>query len=330
MKSRIFTFLAGFLLLSSLQAQTKYAMIEHFTNSYCGTCASKNPTFFTAIAQPQYADKVHHMSVHPPVPYINCTLHQYNTALNNERSDFYGISSTPRIAINGDKRPSSTPLLQTADLDAALSQTALISVEVTESGIVNLRDVSVKITTHGIVPTGNYRLFVAMLEKTLNFTSPNGETVHHNVLRGMVSASSGDAVTLPGLGNTSTYTFDYTIPTNINANEVYALAWVQNMDTKAILNSGTKFDPQTSTSTNPTLQNIQVSAQPNPMTDILRFTTEQPVIEASLYDLNGKQVAQKNPSSLEDNFLDTNALPTGTYILNIRTEKGFGTLKVVK
>ena len=86
----------------ALSAQTsvkKYVLLEHFTNSKCSVCASKNPAFFTLIDQ--YPNDVHHVSIHPSTPYSTCVFYQSNTTENEARADFYNIPGTPRVAVNG-------------------------------------------------------------------------------------------------------------------------------------------------------------------------------------------------------------------------------------
>ncbi|MCB0530326.1 MAG: hypothetical protein KDC65_17730, partial [Saprospiraceae bacterium] len=95
--------------LSAQSSAKQYVMIEHFTNTKCPTCASKNPAFYNLINQ--YPDDIHHISIHPPIPYNTCGLYLANTTENSARANFYGIFGTPSIAINGTLQPISTPML---------------------------------------------------------------------------------------------------------------------------------------------------------------------------------------------------------------------------
>ena len=78
-------------LLSAQASTKKYLLIEHFTNSNCPPCASRNPAFYSLITQAQYADDVHHISYHPSVPYNTCVFYLANKVENNARAAVYGI-----------------------------------------------------------------------------------------------------------------------------------------------------------------------------------------------------------------------------------------------
>lgn len=88
------------------QMVAKKVIVEHFTNSRCGVCASKNPSLFTNLTS--HPD-ILHISYHPSSPYSSCVFSQSNPAENDSRTNFYGIfGGTPRIVIQGDVISSST------------------------------------------------------------------------------------------------------------------------------------------------------------------------------------------------------------------------------
>ncbi|MCB9295388.1 MAG: Omp28-related outer membrane protein [Lewinellaceae bacterium] len=95
----------------------------------------------------------------------------------------------------------------------------------------------------GTPPSGDIRLFVAVVEKEIQYNAPNGETLHHDVFRDMLTSKDGDPVSLAAAGGSVTASFNYTIQNNWNANQVYVLAFVQDYATKEVFNSGTPFDP---------------------------------------------------------------------------------------
>lgn len=87
-------------LSSSLFAQVpRNIIVEHFTNTKCSVCASRNPGFQTNLnAHPD----VRQISIHPSSPYSTCLLSQQNTVDNDARTNYYGVyGGTPRLVING-------------------------------------------------------------------------------------------------------------------------------------------------------------------------------------------------------------------------------------
>lgn len=327
----LFSTVFCFILTLSLQAQgsvKQYVLIEHFTNSVCPPCASKNPAFYSLITQAQYADDVHHVSVHPMFPYPSCVFYQANTTENTAWTGLYPISGTPTIVINGATQGTTTPLLSESKLQTFLGKTSPLYLVVKETGSGNSRSVHVKAGAVGQIPQGNYRIFVAIVEKTVNQQTPNGETVHRDVFRKMLTAVSGDAFSAPAVGGAAEFDYNYTISANWNPDEVYALAFVKEIDTKQVLNSGTRFDPAVSPIRELATQPLQLS--PNPASDEVFFKLpSDEAQEIALYNAGGQLVKRVKATEAADHF-PTDQLPKGIYLLQITGNKGRYMGKFVK
>lgn len=325
---QFFTSACLFLIVWSLSAQNsapKYVMIEHFTNSRCSICASKNPAFYSLIDQ--YPSDVHHLAIHPAFPYVNCIFHQYNTIDNNARTAFYPqVNGTPTVVLNGQVNTAGGPLLSQTKLLSYIGQTSPIWVEVTEAGNIE-RIVTVKVHTLGAVPAGTYKIFGAVAEKLITLTTPNGETKHHDVFRRMLPDNNGIAFTPAPVGQFAIFEFDYSL-SGLNAAETYALIFVQNMDTKEILNSGTKFDPDVS-ATQDIVDTQSARLAPNPATDqteILLDTDE--INRLEVLDMNGKMLlSQDHPAS---KTIATSTFSPGLYMVKITGEKAVYTARLLK
>ncbi|MFN4079398.1 MAG: Omp28-related outer membrane protein [Saprospiraceae bacterium] len=289
----------------------RYVMIEHFTNSNCGICASRNPAFFNTInAQ---SNQVHHLAVHPAVPYPQCVFYQANTTENNALAANYNIAGTPRVALNGALLPAGNPLLPLASFNAALGQSSPLHVRVLETSGMS-RTVTVELSVQAPVPAGNYRLFVAVAEKTINQLTPNGESVHRNVFRQMLNTVNGQAVNLSP-GQVYTFSFSYNIASNWNANEIYALAWVRNMDNKEILNSGASFDETIGVFDPPAARPLQIFPNPAKASVWLQLPVGDPIRSVQIFDLSGRMVGLHRldrPTELLEIRLDD--LATGLYL----------------
>jgi hypothetical protein len=310
------------------QPVKKYVLIEHFTNSRCSICASRNPAFYNTIGQ--YSTDIHHISVHPSVPYANCVFYQANTTENNAWAALYGIQGTPVIAMNGQLLGSSNPLLPLATLQNYLNQTSPLYVKVTEGGTGTSRTAEIELRTVGAVPSGNYEVVVAVLEKTINQTTPNGESVHRDVFRKALTTVAGDAVTLPANGQSITLNYNYTVANNWNANEVYILAFVRNATTGEVLNSGTRFDPILSSAGEP-LPTRSVVLFPNPANEYATAVLEQDEAKLTeLFTLSGQRIrsdVQKDGAQVQ---INTAALAPGIYLVRITGKKGVYTGKFFK
>ena len=329
---KLFSLSIALLLGATLTAQEsakKYLLIEHFTNSNCPPCASRNPAFYNLITQAQYADDLHHISVHPMFPYPQCVFYQANTVENTAWTGLYPISGTPTIVLNGATQSPSNPIITEAKLQTFLNQTSPLYLEVTESGPNNARQAHIKAKVLGDVPTGNYKLFVAIAEKTVNQQTPNGETVHRNVFRKMLTAVEGNDFAVPAIGQSSEYDFNYTIPATWNASEVYVLAFVKEVLTKQVLNSGTRFDPVLSGTEEILSSSLKIV--PNPVSEVAKVQLEEDaVLNVDLYTIDGKRSTvniENQNGALE---LSTQTLAPGIYLLKITGKKGTYVGKFVK
>lgn len=136
--------------------------------------------------------------------------------------------------------------MKQSDVMDVFSMGSPVKIEVTEVNNGATRDVNVVVKSIGNVPTGTYKLFTAVVEDPRNYaTAPgsNGETHFPNVFRKMYPNINGENITPAAIG--SSVSFNYTI--NIDANWVAAnvkvVCFLQNMNTKEILNVGTVSDP---------------------------------------------------------------------------------------
>lgn len=70
---------------------------------------------------------------------------------------------------------------------------------------------------------------------------------------------------------------------------------------------------------------------PNPFQEELNISSkEQNIIQIQLYDLTGKLIQEEKVNNQNSFTLKTNGLPTGTYLVNISSDKGKETYKVIK
>ncbi len=70
-----------------------------------------------------------------------------------------------------------------------------------------------------------------------------------------------------------------------------------------------------------------VTLYPNPVSDVLNFNTQEPVIKIVVYDIAGRIVSS---TSVIDNKADLSALKKGSYILSIYTNTGIVKTKFIK
>ena len=328
-----FTLLLACFTLGAQSLPKRYVLLEHFTNSRCGICASKNPAFYALISQ--YPNDVRHLSIHPSVPYSDCKIYLANPTQNNTRTSAYGVNGTPRVALNGSLVPVSAALLPAATLQAAFGQESPIAIEVQEGGTAPNKTTSVTIRMVGDPPAGSHKLFVAVAESTVNYASPNGETKHHDVFRAMLTDINGDPVTLPAKGTSATYNFSYTHTQpngwTSNYDSLYVLAFVQQAQSGEVLNTGTRFDP-VFTGTDETSFLKPVRIQPNPVTEEASILLpDEEVLRVEVFSVEG-QLVQTDYAIQADQILrlPVSRLVPGIYWASVTGKNGLYTGKFVK
>jgi Outer membrane protein Omp28/Secretion system C-terminal sorting domain len=327
------TFTLGICLLAiplSIFAQSvkRYVLMEHFTNTYCSICAASNPGFYTTIKIETNTD-IHHLAIHPDIPYLQCPLYQANTTEQVKRKTFYGIQGTPRVSINGAAN-ASVGSVTTASLAAEVAKTSPLSVKVKEISGTSGRTATITVKPVGDVPAAEYRLFVAIVEKKLNFAANNGESVHYDVFRKFLTSADGDAYTIPTKGVEASLNFNYTPMSPWVADQVYVLAFIQNMTTKEILNSGTKFDI-TSSNDEAQLDN-QLKIIPNPTNGVLHYTFDNLTPQyLKVTNIIGQVILTKdNVEIINNGELNLSNQPNGVYYLTIKAKEGLAIKKIVK
>lgn len=317
-------------ILAEAQTAKKYIFLEHFTNTYCSICSSRNPIFYSTIAN--YADNVHHIAVHPKVPYQQCSLYNANQADNEARRVHHNIFGTPKVFMNG-KSTQSNPLIRADQLDAELNKKTSVGIQISAIPTNNAQSGEIEIFTTGDLPTGNLKLYIAAVEKLVDFSAPNGEKEHHDVLRKFVSANTGDAFVPAASGQSVKVSYDFDFENSWVSSQMYVLAWIENADTKEVLNSGSQFDPPVEVSSSTTKINaLPIVVQPNPATDIVRVAFDQPVSGlVTVQNLSGQtffnEKIEQNSTFKQLNISD---LEKGVYLLRVETETGIGIKKIIK
>lgn len=316
---------------SSAQVPKKI-VVEHFTNTKCSICASRNPGFYTNLFS---QTDVLHLSIHPSAPYSGCLLYQQNATDNDARTNYYGVyGGTPRLVINGNvisnsadysnsniflpyqllTTPASIRIVQEKFGSDSIHSTVIIKAEATHS-------------------LGNLSLFVSLAEDTVFYTGTNGESLHYNVFRKSLTAPIGMSVTLPAaVGDSVMYVFSSASNPLWDFSRIYTLAILQDSATKdlvqaerasvndtAVANGIWEFD-----------SDCMLQLYPNPVSSWLTvpFSGASTAL-VSIYSLNGELVFQKEVSSAQPHIF-LQELPSATYVLTILDGEKKYSVKFVK
>ncbi len=176
-------------------------VVEHFTNTRCSVCASRNPGFynnFNAVSGVDTFPSMTYFSIHPSSPYTACFLSQQNKIQNDTRTNYYGIyGSTPQFVINGQVASGNTNLPSLFSPYYGLKTAYSIRLETFALGADSIQS-NIVIKKHA-VDNSTTALYVGLVEDTVFGNGGNGETFHINVLRNSITTDSGMLVSLAGL-----------------------------------------------------------------------------------------------------------------------------------
>ena len=320
------TTLAFGLLLAATSAfgqAKRYVLLEHFTNTLCSSCAGSNPTFFSTIKVETNPD-VHHISYHWRTPYNACIYYQASPTRQDARADYYAMTGSPRVSANG----AAGTLLSavTAASIQAAATTSPIYVKVSENTGAS-RTATIKMKWVTTPPAGTYVLHVAVVEKKTAYNAPNGEKTHYNVFRRFLTTVNGESMPT---NTTAEQTVTYGYPADVGVEaQLYTVAWVQNVATKEVLNSGTRFDA--ATATEEVSVDNQVVLSPNPTTGKTTLTFDKLTPQYLMVQNVAGQVLETVKLSNSTTYdLNMASFSAGIYIVKIKSAEGVAIKRVVK
>ena len=180
-----YLYLVLFLILcynNNTEAQVpRKVFVEHFTNTLCSFCASRNPGFYSDLNN---QNDVIHLSIHSGTPYTQCLLYQQNASPSDARRFYYGITGTPALVMNGLSIPTSSNYNQASLFTPFQSQTSPISIRMEQqkygSDSIQVRVIVKTEASHSL---GTEQLWVGLAEDTVFYAGPNGEGQHYDVYR---------------------------------------------------------------------------------------------------------------------------------------------------
>ena len=314
-----------FFFFAKAQEVPKQILVEHFTNTYCGVCASKNPTFYNTINP---YSKVVHIAYHPSSPYSSCPLNQHNMSENDARTNYYNIyGSTPRAVVNGTVVPNGSNLITNAPLDAANNATSPfdISVDQFQAGNDSMYT-EITITTVAATSITAANLVVVLSEKELNFSAQNGEDIHYDVFRKFLQNSN---TTLAVNGSSVSFEFGSKIDQDWNPSEITATVILQESNKNVLqVAQSDKLDFTTGISLSEILEEV---LYPNPAKDFLYINNESQLIDkVEIYSIIGSLVYSAEIEQRERIKLPVSEYEEGSYIVRIYDkDKNVYTKKIV-
>ena len=329
----LFIFLLFFAATELLAQVPKKVMVEHFTNTRCSICASKNPQFFTNLEN-QNNPNILHIAYHPSSPYGNCLFSMHNPSENDGRTNYYNnYGSTPKLVIQGEKVSGIVSFGDETMFDDYVGQMSPISIDIEQTKSASSVDVMIHITAAETHNLAELSLLVGLAEDTVFYASPNGEPEHYNVFRKAFTAIEGMAYTSPSIaGETDAVTFSTAVSPDWDLSRMYTYVILQDPTSKEIIQTQV-IAPDAFTTIVTSIEEFNtlegLSVFPNPTKS---FTTIQlqstAVSTVRVFNLLGALVLEKDFTQKTE--LDLSSFANGAYFLEIKNEEGQAVRKLVK
>ncbi len=323
---KLFQILVAFLVLGqyAIAQVPKKVVVEHFTNTKCSVCASRNPGFYTNLNS---QTGVIHLAIHPSSPYAGCVLNQHNTTENDARTNYYGVfGGTPRLVIQGVVISGGANYNSAAIFNPYLGQTSPVSIKIMQSKYGNDSISSrIVIKTEATHTLANLKLFVALAEDTVFYTGSNGEPKHFDVFRKSLTGISGISVTAPvNVGDSNVYVMSSPANSSWNFSRIFTLAILQDGTTREVIQSESiqlKSNPVASgISTFQSMgSSIHVFIKGDPKNIYINQTIGINDLYFTLYDVSGRKLLNERIES-ESEMILTDGLSPGIYLFVV-TEK---------
>jgi hypothetical protein len=309
------------------QQLKKSIIVEHFTNTRCVVCASRNPGFYSALSQ---NPDVLHIAYHPSSPYSTCLFSTQNKSENDARTKFYHVyGGTPTFVINGIQK-SSSDVQNTSVYNSFSNQASPLSIvvklESSGSDSLSVKVVIKAVAQHDLT---NLSLYVPLVEDTVAYDAPNGEKEHYDVFRKSFSGTNSIPFTAPKLGSND-FVFNAKISKNQlwNQKKLKAIAIINSADLSVIQAAKSSLITEAISSivTEELNSKFNITLFPNPKSQILHIVTEMPLIGSkyTLMNVLGL-VLERGMISQKEMIIDVSHLSAGNYIVSIGDGKYYTT-----
>ncbi len=213
-------------------------LFEESTNTGCGPCATYNPSLTSYLNT--MGDKIIAVKFHSWWPSSSDPMYKINITQNKYFINYMGVTAVPTLDVDGilhDVWPFSSSNLNSV-YNSRIAVTPPVSVSVSDERIAGD---SVKSTITLVVtkdmPVVNTRLRVMSVEGKIVYSSApgsNGEKVFEYVFRRAYPESNG--IEFNYAAGTYQFIYTYKIEEAWKDTMIYTVAWVQDDNTKEILN----------------------------------------------------------------------------------------------
>ena len=219
---------------SALQAQQRTLVLEMFTNSGCPPCKPANDYFDAWLATYAKKDRVAVIKYHAWWPDPNDPFYLANITQATDRNTYYANNYVPHVFVDGFVDGEASYTSWPLQIENRLGVTALLTLGISSTVATSGGTVTITVGCPTAAPGGTLVLHTVIVESNISYAGLNGETHHGDVMRQMLTGSSGEEFTIT-TGESKTFLR----PVTWNSNWVLAnseiVAFVQVKSSKEII-----------------------------------------------------------------------------------------------
>lgn len=226
-----------FSLLNAIADSPKMALVEEATNTYCGPCASQNPTFKAWVLA--NLDILVPVVYHPNWPGAADIFYQDNTVMHQYRvATYYKITGVPYMYLNGTvgMYPANAPAQVNLPILRGMTSPLTMTIAETRTG----NSVNVKVTVHSSQKITNKKLRIVVTEYYIQHNAPNGEREFYWIARQMLPDHFGIDFNI-NEDETKDFNQSFTIRSPWQANQIYVTAFIQDDADKEVLQAASNL-----------------------------------------------------------------------------------------
>ena len=314
----------------------RIVLLEHFTNSSDELSDQIEDEVIAPIMQNNPLDVVS-VQYHTSFPAAD-NLNSFYPSGPSARSLYYGISSVPYSIVDGGERQFTyqfTDYLDENDIRARMLDDPKFTVRVKQDIQNGQFVVSSSVKANEIITDRDVNIQLVIVEKTVE----DGSEKYKNVLRTFLPDAAGNLIEQDWAIDDSVVVYKtWDIPDEVNSDSLVTIVFVQDNDTKEVLQTGyTEIISQITSIDEFIFNNEELSYNlyPNPVSDNLTLKLGKMLeydLNITLYNNIGVMVKQvelgKGMIGVDINMED---LPVGVYYIQLRTNDNYiSSSKIIK
>lgn len=237
MTKHIFLISVFILAFTTLFAQQRLTLVEHFTSASCYYCGVYNPALQELLDE--NTDQVVAIKYQSNFGYD--PMYQHNPTESNARNSYYSVSGYPSTVFEGTQfngHPASFNLGHIVDRSDDFSPfniNLIYDIADDETSV----SATLKINALQDIDEGDIRAHIVVLEDHIHFNSApgsNGETDFYNVMKKMLPNANGTVVDLPvAAGDEIVINESWDFANVYDVSEIRVIAFIQNNTTGEVL-----------------------------------------------------------------------------------------------